>query len=130
MVGSSLYVKKLSPEQRSAVRAFVNLECLGLAPAKVWMHRATPELATRLIEVSRAMKIELQGVDVEKVGDDDSHPFLSAKMPVITIHSVTQETLSILHSSRDDLKAVQADYYYDAYRLTAFYLAYLDNVLQ
>ena len=68
----------------------------------------------------------LEGSNVEEVGDDDTHPFVNAKLPVITLHSVTQETLAILHSVRDQVDAVHADEYYAAYKLAAFYLAYLD----
>jgi Zn-dependent M28 family amino/carboxypeptidase len=126
LVGSKYFVKSLSAEQKAALRAFVNLECLGLTPVKVWTHRSTPELVSRLLEVASAIKVTLQGVNVENVGDDDTHPFADARLPVITIHSVTQETLGVLHSVRDQVSAVHPDDYYDAYRLAAFYLAYLD----
>ena len=72
------------------------------------------------------MKITLQGVDVDKVGDDDTHPFLKAHIPVISIHSITQETWRILHSTSDGLEAIHFDDYYATYKLIAFYLAYLD----
>jgi Zn-dependent M28 family amino/carboxypeptidase len=127
LVGSSRFVAKLSREQRASLRAFVNLECLGLGPVKVWIQRATPELVTRLSEVAAAVNIPMQGVNVDNVGDDDSHPFLYARLPVITLQSITQQTLGILHSMRDQVKAVRPDDYYEAYRLVAFYLAYLDS---
>ena len=126
LVGSSHYVKSLTREQKADVRAFVNLECLGMASAKVWLSRANRELATRIAEVASSLGISLQGVNVDGVGDDDSHPFLSAHLPVITIHSVTQDNLSILHSRSDRLSAVKFDDYYATYKLIAFYLAYLD----
>ncbi len=65
-------------------------------------------------------------MDVEKVGDDDSHPFLSAHMPVITLHSITPDTFRILHSAKDQLKAINPEDYYSTYRLASVYLAYLD----
>ena len=126
LVGSSRYVKDLSAEQKALIRAFVNLECLGLTSVKVWIQRSTPALVARLSEVASAINMTLQGVDVQKIGDDDTHPFLSAHIPVISIHSVTQETLRILHSERDRVDAVHLDDYYAAYKLTAYYLAYLD----
>lgn len=126
LVGSTQYVKKLTQEQKSQMRAFVNLECLGLTPVKVWVHRSTPALVTRLSEVARAVNVSLQGVDVDRVGDDDTRPFLSAHIPVISIHSVSQETFPILHSARDRLAAIHFDDYYTAYKLVAYYLAYLD----
>jgi hypothetical protein len=66
---------------------------------------------------------------VEQVGDDDTHPFLDKKIAVISIHSVTQETFGILHSSRDNLSVIRKDDYYNSYRLIAFYLALLDMKL-
>ncbi|MEO8127373.1 MAG: DUF4910 domain-containing protein [Bryobacteraceae bacterium] len=126
LVGSTRYVKKLTPEQRSLIRAFINLECLGLSPVKVWLTRSTPSLVGRLDEVAKAINIALEGMNVDKVGDDDTHPFLSAKIPVISIHSINQATYPLLHSNRDNVAAIQADEYYKAYRLAAYYLAYLD----
>ncbi len=126
LLGSTQYVKKLTPEKKAEMRAFVNLECLGLTPVKVWVHRSTPALVARLSEVARAVNVSLQGVDVDRVGDDDTHPFLSAHVPVISIHSVTQATFPVLHSVRDQLEAIHFDDYYAAYKLAAYYLAYLD----
>ena len=126
LLGSSRYVKNLTPAQRALIRAFVNLECLGLTPVKVWTSRSTPALVARLNETARALQTTVQGVNIDQVGDDDTHPFLSAHIPVISIHSVTQENLRILHSERDRVEAIHLDEYYLAYKLTAYYLAYLD----
>ena len=57
LVGSRLFVKKLSSAQRTGVRAFVNLECLGMAPPKVWRSRSTPELVQRLLDVAAAVGV-------------------------------------------------------------------------
>jgi hypothetical protein len=65
-------------------------------------------------------------VNVDNVGNDDTYPFVLAKMPVISLHSITQDTLAILHSERDQISAVHVDEYYSTYKLVAFYLAYLD----
>ena len=126
LVGSSRYVRNLAPGQRAAVRAFVNLECLGLGPVKVWVSRSTPDLMMRLAEVGAAIHADLRGVNVDRVGDDDTHPFLDAHIPEISIHSITEKTLPILHSERDKMSAIDLDQLYTAYRLVAFYLAYLD----
>jgi len=130
LAGSSQYVKNLTPEQKTSLRAFVNIECLGLTPVKVWTHRSTPALVLRLSEVAHAIGITLQGVNVDRVGDDDTHPFFNAHVPVISIHSVTQETLPILHSKKDRLDAIHFDDYYNAYKLLAHYLAYLDEQME
>ena len=46
------------------------------------------------------------------------------------LHSITQETLSVIHTERDTLSAIRADDYYDSYHLIAEYLAYLDARLE
>jgi Zn-dependent M28 family amino/carboxypeptidase len=125
--GSRYYVRHLSADQKSGLRAFINLECLGMTTPKVWLSRATPALVSRLMEIAGAVHIPLQGVNVDNVGNDDSQSFLAAKLPVITIHSVTQQTLSTLHSYKDRMDAIRQDVYYDTYRLMAFYLEYLDK---
>lgn len=126
LVGSSRYVKSMTPEQKALTRAFINLECLGLTTVKVWTRRSTPSLVARLGEVAGVLHIPLQGVNVDQVGDDDTHAFRSAHIPVISIHSVTQETFPILHTSRDGIEAIHFDDYYATYKLAAYYLAYLD----
>ena len=37
LVGSTYFVKNLSTDQKASLRAFLNLECLGLTPVKVWI---------------------------------------------------------------------------------------------
>lgn len=129
LLGSHAYVKQLSAEERDLIHAMVNLECLGTSPPKVWASRADKRLLAFYAHLAQSIGIKAEASNVERVGDDDSHPFLNAKIPVITIHSITQETLPILHSAADNLKAIHADDYYAAYRLTANYLALLDQTV-
>ncbi len=126
LVGSSRYVKELSTDERAHVRAFVNIECLGLTPLKVWQRRANPELLKRLTEAAGALHYVVPGINVDRVGNDDSQPFVNAKIPCITLHSLTQETWPILHNRRDNLQAIHPDEYYAAYHVIALYLAYLN----
>jgi len=129
LIGSRFYVKHLSPEEAGKIRAMVNLECLGLTPTKVWAHHADPKLLQGLTNVAAAIHSTIQAVNVENIGDDDADSFRAHNFPTITIHSVTQETLSVLHSPRDNFSAMNGDYYYESYRLIAAYLAYLDETL-
>jgi hypothetical protein len=126
LVGSREYVNKLSPEQRKSIRAMVNLECLGLASPEVWQSRADPKLLDAYVRVAKALSLPLHGVNVERVGDDDSHSFRSASIPTITIHSLTQETWQLLHSPKDTVAAIHQQEYYTSYKLAATLLAFLD----
>jgi len=127
LAGSRDYVAKLTPEQKSRIVAMVNMDTLGLGPTEVWESHADQQLVSAIAGVARAMKIPLTGMNVDNVGTTDSEPFAKAGIPSITIHSLTQQTLQILHSDRDMLSAVRLDDYYASYRLIAGYLAYLDQ---
>ena len=126
MHGSGEYVHRLSKPERAEIRAMINLECLGTTPPKVWASRADKRLLAAYVTAAQALGIQAAGSNVDNVGDDDSRPFLEAKVPVLTIHSITQETFGILHSARDQVQAIHPDDYYLAYRLSAALLAYLD----
>jgi len=129
LFGSTEYVKKLAKPARAEIRAMINLECLGLTPPKVWSSRADKRLLSAYILVARALGVEAAGSNVDSVGDDDSHPFLDAKIPVLTMHSITTENFRILHSARDQVQAINPEDYYTAYRVAATYLAYIDTAL-
>ena len=125
--GSREYVKTLSPAAQQGIHAMINLECLGLSTPKVWASRADKHLLEGYARVARALGMEPEGSNVDKVGDDDSRPFLDARIPVLTVHSITSQNLGVLHSVRDQVSAIDPDEYYAAYRLTAAYLTYLDS---
>lgn len=129
LLGSHAYIKQLSAEERRLIHAMVNLECLGASPPKVWASRADKRLLALYSHLAPSVGIKAEASNVERIGDDDRHPFLDAKIPVITIHSITQDTFPILHTPADNLKAIHATDYYDAYRLTANYLALLDQAI-
>lgn len=130
LVGSNFHARGLSAEERKRTRAMINLDCLGLSPTKVWVTISDRALVDALNGVAQGMKLPLDGVNADKVGQADSQSYIRLKIPTITIHSITQETFPILHSSRDRITAIDLDAYYDTYRLMAAYLAYLDVTLE
>ena len=76
-----------------------------------------------------ASKLPVSTVNVDKVGTTDSESFARYQIPRITLHSVTEDTLPVLHSPDDMLSAIRMNDFYNSYRLIAEYLAYLDGVL-
>ncbi len=61
------------------------------------------------------------------MGESDEESFIQQKVPTITLHSLTQKTLSVLHSPQDNYSAVHFDDYYESYCLVSAYLALLDQ---
>jgi Zn-dependent M28 family amino/carboxypeptidase len=130
LLGSKIYVKKLTKEGRARVRAMVNIDSVGLGPTMVWTSHSDKLLLEHLLLTASFLKLTVGGVDVERVGAGDHFPFRQNKIPCAVIHSVTQETLPILHSTDDNLEAIELDDYYDTYQLLRTYLAYIDSKLE
>jgi Zn-dependent M28 family amino/carboxypeptidase len=129
LVGSRYYVRQLPRERKDAIDAMVNLDCLGMTTTKVDLGKTGQQMFGLLNSVANTMKLPVSVVDVSRVGISDANAFAEARIPSLTVHSVTQDNLSILHGLKDRLKLVRADDYYDTYRLVAFYLAALDSLL-
>jgi hypothetical protein len=129
MIGSAAYVDHLSPAQRAQIKAMVNMDSLGLAPTKVWASHADKTLLDALFAVSARTNLPVSILNVDGMGSTDSESFGHYHIPRITLHSVTLESMKLLHSPNDTLAAIEFDDYYDSYRLIAEYLAYLDGVL-
>ena len=82
----------------------VNMDTPGLSFTKVWAHRADKGLLHALLVVAASMKLPVGEVNVEQVGSTDSESFAGKHIPRITIHSLTQQTLSVLHSPADNCR--------------------------
>jgi hypothetical protein len=129
MLGSEYYVAHLTPAQRARIEAMVNLDSLGLAPTKVWESHADKILLDALSSIATASNLPAATGNVDNLGTSDSESFAVYHIPRVTLHSVTPETMRLLHSADDKLSAIKMDDYYDSYRLIADYLAYLDDTL-
>lgn len=127
--GSEAYVKQMNKAQRSKMQAMINIDCVGMTSTKAWIRRADQELLDSLSRVAASLKLPLQGVNVNDVGDTDSISFASRGIPVIDLHSITQENHERLHMGRDTLDTIRMDDYYDTYKLLCVYLGFLDITL-
>jgi Zn-dependent M28 family amino/carboxypeptidase len=128
LLGSQFFVKQMGT-QKSQVKAMINLDTLGLGQTMVWLSHSDRSLVAWLNAIAKQLNIPLGAVDVEKVGTTDSEPFREKKIPAITVHSLTQSTLRILHSPQDKIEAIHLDEYYQSYRLLIAYLAAIDQKL-
>lgn len=130
MVGSEAYARQMTPVERTHTHAMVNLDTLGLGTTNVWLSHSDKTLVNYMLKVAGAMKLPLGAVNFEQVGATDSVSFEDLKIPSITIHSVTPMNYQVLHTTQDRPSSIRHDDYYNSYRLTAVFLAYLDNSLE
>jgi len=129
LAGSRYYVDHLSSKQRAHIEGMVNFDSLGLGPTEVWASHADKVLLDALTSVAAASKLPVTTMNVDNFATADSESFVRYQVPRITLHSVTQQTWSILHSPSDKMAAIKMNDYYDSYKLIAEYLAYLDDAL-
>jgi Iap family predicted aminopeptidase len=130
LVGSRYYVDHLTKEQRADIEGMVNFDSLGLGPTEVWASHADKILLNALAPVAFASKLPVTVMNIPDRASTDSESFARYRIPRITLHSVTSQTWSILHSPRDRMAAIRMGDYYDSYKLIAEYLAYLDDSLK
>ncbi len=126
LVGSKAFVKELLPEEIARIKALVNVDSVGTGNIKVWSMRAHRPFTNLAALIGKTMNIEVTGMDVDRVGDTDSHPFLDKKVPVIDFHSLDNTSIRLLHSDKDILSAVDRARYRETYGFLAAYLGYLD----
>jgi hypothetical protein len=128
--GSRAYLKALNKEQREGVAAVLTMDSLGLTPTKFWPGSSSRELVLMAASVAAAMKLGFAGVNFDGVtASTDSMTFHSAGMPVLSLHSATQETFRLINSPKDVWKSVSWKDYYDSHRLVSALLVYLDQKL-
>jgi hypothetical protein len=130
LVGSRYYADHLTAAQRAQIDAMVNFDSLGLGPTEVWASHADKVLFDALDRVARTSKLPVTVMNPENGASADSESFARYKIPRITLHSVTKETWSILHSPLDQMAAINIKDYYESYKLIAEYVAYLDEALK
>jgi len=129
LLGSRAYLESLTDEERKQIAAVVTMDSLGLTPTKWWPNSSNKELALMAFRLADALKLDLAGVNVDAVGSTDSMTFHQAGIPVLSLHSVTQETWAIVNSRRDVWKSLSWRDYYDSHRLISALLVYLDQKL-
>lgn len=129
-VGSTHFAEQLTEDELERIQGMINMDTLGLGPTEVWASKSDPELLQEATEVASELKLPLREMNVDAYGNSDGKPFRERKIPTITFHSVTVDTLGILHSNKDNLKAINLNDYYESYKLIAAYLAALDSELK
>jgi Zn-dependent M28 family amino/carboxypeptidase len=129
LLGSRAYLKSISKADRGQIAAVIVMDSLGLSSTKCWVNGSTKELVGAAAHVAGALRLAFSGVNVDGVATTDSQPFKDAHIPVLCLHSVTQETLQIVNGDRDTWRSVSWSDYYDTYKLISALLRYLDETL-
>lgn len=129
LLGSAAYLKAIPKPERQRIAAVVTMDSLGLTPPKFWPNSSNDQLVLLAARMAHSLNLSFAGVNVDRVGTTDSMTFHRAKLPVLSLHSVTQETLGLINSEKDVWPAISWDDYYETHRFVSALLSYLDTTL-
>jgi Iap family predicted aminopeptidase len=129
LYGSAAYVKALTADERKQIGTVITMDSLGLTSTKYWPNGSSKELAALAALVAYSMKLDFAGVNVDQVGSTDSETFRKAGIPVLSLHSITQDTWKVVNSKRDVWQSLSWRDYYETHRFVSALLVYLDQKL-
>ncbi len=131
LIGSRDYVNRLSKEQRADILLNVNIDSIGLpGPIRVWAGRSDDVLLSSAALVADRTKTSIRADVLDKRYDSDAAAFMAWHIPIIDFHSLSQDTLPLLHSKRDIRTALDPNSYYNQYKFLVAYLEYLDTTIE
>jgi hypothetical protein len=126
LVGSRDYVSRIGKGDLARHKLYVNLDSLAAGPLRVWLSRSSKPVVEIAANAAAALKVEISAMNVDQVGDTDSHPFHDRRIPVIDFHSLDNDTVKLLHSDKDQTAAVVRERYREAFRFLAVFLGAAD----
>jgi len=125
MVGSRAMVDAIGSDQVSQYCAMINIDSLGLAPPQVLDNASTKKLTGLAADIAKNMKMPF-GHAIVQNADSDSSSFVRKKIPAVTIHGMSNNWRSILHSGNDQVSKVNPLSVYLGYRLVLAMIGRLD----
>lgn len=115
LVGSHAMVSAIPKEQTPLYCAMINIDSLGLGRPQVADNLANEKLERLTEGIAKEMEMPFSHSYV--YGDSDSSSFRDRKIPALTIHGLTNEYTTLLHTSKDTTSKVNAVSIYNAYSL-------------
>ena len=126
LVGAKHYVQSLSPAQRRAIRAVINMDGAGMAATRVWDTKSDAGLLRLARGVARELDVELHDHSLDGSGIMDSFVFHELGIPTLSLHGLAPGNYHIPHSRFDLVSAVRVGDLYDTYRLVVKLIETLD----
>lgn len=126
LVGSVGMVEKIKKEELPEYCAMINIDSLGLAYPQAADNMSSKKMMDFTAELAGKMNLPFAHAAIPGAGAD-SQPFLSKKIPAITLHGMTNDWPKYLHSSGDKPENVKTESVYLGYRLTLALLVEVDG---
>jgi Iap family predicted aminopeptidase len=124
--GSRWYVSQLSAPQKARITAMVNLECLGISTAKVWLTGSADALEQLAAAVAKKENAPVEFRQLHGVSAD-ANSFMASGLAAITFDSLDPADFDLIDSPKDRIEAVRPDRLEQHYRFILKYLQALDE---
>jgi Iap family predicted aminopeptidase len=125
LLGSNAMVRSIAKPERARYCAMINLDSFGLATPQVLDNVSNKRLRKLAAELALAMEVPFDHARVE-VASADSASFLRRGIPALTLHGLSADWFSILHTDRDQPSMVSPTSVYLGYRLALALLTRID----
>lgn len=116
LIGSSAMVGAIDKAQLEQYCAMINIDSFGLANPQVLDNTSNKKLTSLTASVAKEMKMPFGHASVE-FADADSSSFLKKKIPAVTLHGLSNEFMSVIHTGNDKATKVNVASVYLGYRL-------------
>ena len=126
LLGSHAMVEAIDKDQVAQYCEMINLESFGLAAPQVADNMSSKKLGALTADLAKEMKIPFGHATI-KGADADSSSFIGKKIPALTLHGLTNDWPSILHSRNDQSSKVNPLSVYLGYRLVLALVVRLDS---
>ena len=126
LIGSTAMVKAMTEEQASEYCAMLNIDSLGLALPQVADNLSSKKLEQFTVDLAKEMKLQFAHATIQGA-EADSLPFMTRKIPAVTIHGLTNQWPTILHTFKDQSSRVNPMSVYLGYRFALGVIARLDE---
>jgi Zn-dependent M28 family amino/carboxypeptidase len=116
LVGSRAMANAIGKERGAGYCAMVNIDSLGLAPPQVADNMSSRKMKDLAASLAKEMKMPFASARIPGA-DSDSSSFMSKRIPAVTIHGMSLDWRTVLHTRRDQASRVNPANVYMGYRL-------------
>ena len=126
LVGSHAMVEAIAKDELPQYCEMVNIDSFGFAAPQVADNMSSKKLGVLTADLAKEMKIPFNHASIAGA-DADSSSFLARKIPAITLHGLSSDWRSVLHSRNDQPSKIKPASVYLGYKLALTLVVRLDS---
>ena len=126
LLGSAAMVNRIPKDQLPNYCAMINLDSFGMGLPFALKGSSTPSLVKAAASLAERIKVPFGNIQIDGA-DSDSSPFISRKIPAITLSGLLKGWELLLHTSADQTAKVNVESVRIGYRLALALWGQIDS---